>query len=352
MINNITKLVKNLLLLIASIVIILVCIEFGFRIFNINPDTNDNIIKLSDTIIKPSDNPRLLYTSKENVPNLTNSYGFHDKEYRLEKTSNKLRIIALGDSVAYGVGGNISINQNFLHILEDETSNVEIINMANSGYNTTQEVELFKLKGLQFNPDVVWVFYVLNDPENDSFELSVLGKDHLLLRNKLKKVPFLEWFDNNSSLWNFTINSLLWVKVRIRVESIINNDANSSLGINNTNSFYQYMHQDKYFNNVIGEFNHLKEMSKKNNFNLKVFIIPELIQYDKYKNISVHLKIKQSLNDMDIDVVDMLPITKENDPSKMRLSKHDYLHLNLEGHRIFANWLKPHIQNEILNYDK
>lgn len=343
MIVNITDLVKNILLLVLSIATVLIFVEIVFRIFGIQPNTNENIMQLSDNILKTSDNPRLLYTYKENIPNLTNSYGFHDKEYSLKKQDNKIRIIVLGDSVTYGVGESVSIDKNFLHILEDEIKNVEIINMAHSGYNTTQEVELFKIKGLQFKPDIVLVFYVLNDPVNDSIELSILGKEHLLLRDKLRKIPFLGWLENYSSFWNFTMNSILSMKIRLKVESIIGN---------NTESYYQHIHNDITFDNVISEFKTLKNMSQQYNFTLRVFIIPELVQPDKYINTSVHLKVKKSLNNIGIDVVDMLPIIKVYPPSKMRLGKHDNLHLNVEGHRIFANWLKPYIKEEILNYNK
>jgi len=351
-IKTLIKFLKNLLLVLISILISIFFSEIIFRKIKININSQ-NVMNLNDgKLLIQSDNTRLLYTYNKNIQGVTNLYGFHDKEYALEKNPDKIRILALGDSVAYGVGNELTIDQNFLAMLEDDYENIEIINLAHSGYNTMQEVEHFKIYGLQFKPDILWVFYVLNDPENDSMELFVLGKDNMNFRNKLKEMTFLGWLDQNCFVWKYFSNKFINISLDNKIKSKINKDAENKINNIKYKNLYQYMHQDKYYKSVINEFKILKKLSVENNFKLTVFIVPELIPYKKYQNISIHKKISDSLKKIDINVVDLMSIIKNNDPYKIRLNSIDNLHLNIKGHIIFKDYLKPILESEIKNLNK
>ena len=128
-----------------------------------------------------SQNPRLGY---EPIPG-TRHQGGRLGIYAYRGTSNRLgfrgpdppdpsspprpgawRLVLLGDSLAEGMG-----LEDFSHTLPAQLGDtlgeagedVEVINLAVSGYNTLQEVETLRRHGLAFRPRVVVVAYCLND---------------------------------------------------------------------------------------------------------------------------------------------------------------------------------------------
>lgn len=343
---------KNFLLTAISIMISIFISEIIFRIIKIDNSTQ-NVMNINEkNLLILSANKRLIYTYKKNIPGKTNSYGFHDKEYALEKKTNKTRILALGDSVTYGTGDKISINENFLSLLEEEYNNIEIINLSHDGYNTMQEVEHFQLYGLQFKPDIVWVFYVLNDPENESMELYLLGKEIMVLRKRLELMTLLGWLNHYSYIWKYLSNKYFNESLKYKIYLKTVHDIENQYNNKKFKNLYQYMHQDKYFNNVKKEFIHLKKLSLENKFKLVVFIVPVLVPYKKYDNMSLHKKVSDALKEIEIEVVDLLPIIINNDPNKMRLNPNDILHLNKNGHKIIKDHLKPILETEIKSLSK
>lgn len=97
----------------------------------------------------------------------TNSLGFRDGEYSRQKTPGRKRILFLGDSFTLGWG--IPVADTYAKRLESmlaqKGQGIEVINMGVGNYNSSMEVELFKLKGLELNPDMVVLMYYINDTE-------------------------------------------------------------------------------------------------------------------------------------------------------------------------------------------
>lgn len=97
----------------------------------------------------------------------TNSFGFRDREYPVQRVPGMSRIIMLGDSFALGWG--VPFDSTFAKQLErlfrDGGEPTEVINLGVGNYNTVMELELFREKGLQFNPDAVVLMYYVNDAE-------------------------------------------------------------------------------------------------------------------------------------------------------------------------------------------
>jgi lysophospholipase L1-like esterase len=115
---------------------------------------------------KLSDNPRLYY---ELVPGNfeVNAAGYRGPEYPQEKPAGVKRIVSIGDSGAFGLG--VSERDTFLRRLEalysdSGHSEVQVINLAVSGYNSEQELEMLRTRGFAFEPDLVVLGYDHNDP--------------------------------------------------------------------------------------------------------------------------------------------------------------------------------------------
>jgi lysophospholipase L1-like esterase len=98
----------------------------------------------------------------------SNSLGFRDREHPLRKRPGTYRILVLGDSIAEGmlVEDDRSI---FPVVLEERLRTrgvaAEVLNFSVTGYNTMQEVETLKHRGLDYDPDLVLLAYCLNDTE-------------------------------------------------------------------------------------------------------------------------------------------------------------------------------------------
>ena len=205
-------LIKSKILVVIIVVEILTIVALIFQYFNlsvtdksskltlnININKDDELPNYLPNFFKPSNNPIIGSELKPNVeekfdgypiklPRVTtvkiNSDGFRDKEYSIEKLNNTFRIIVLGDSITFGWG--VENNETFSEILEDKLNslnngiNYEVLNFGVHGYNTLQEVELLKEKGLKYKPDMVIVGYYMNDVINktkaDEMMLRILNE--------------------------------------------------------------------------------------------------------------------------------------------------------------------------------
>ena len=127
------------------------------------------------SIINPHPDDQIIYDLKpnldlvfQNVRVTTNSCGMRSPERSILKPSNTIRIALLGDSFAFGWG--VAQDKIFAQRLEDNLNRIsggepafEVLNFAVPGYSTFQEVAKFEDTGLDFNPDIVMVFFVQND---------------------------------------------------------------------------------------------------------------------------------------------------------------------------------------------
>jgi hypothetical protein len=93
-----------------------------------------------------------------------NSRRYRDVEHSVEKPPGITRIVILGDSFAFGQG--VADEEIFARVLARMAGpQVEVINMAKGGWSTINQFMAFKREGLAYEPDVVIVAAVTNDPE-------------------------------------------------------------------------------------------------------------------------------------------------------------------------------------------
>ena len=111
----------------------------------------------------------------------TNSAGYRDSEFFVEKKPGTIRLALLGDSFAFGEGVKPQdVGANLLEPLLTAKAGcpVEIYNFAVQGYSTRQEAIILDQVALKYNPDAVVVWFFFNDIQNhrDDSQLEVLNK--------------------------------------------------------------------------------------------------------------------------------------------------------------------------------
>lgn len=97
----------------------------------------------------------------------TNSQGFRDVEFPVQKPAGELRILALGDSTTAG-NGVAELENTWPKRLERRFAEsgrpaVRVLNLGVGGYHPLQAARLLELRGLALEPDLVLLLVSLND---------------------------------------------------------------------------------------------------------------------------------------------------------------------------------------------
>jgi hypothetical protein len=129
------------------------------------------------SIVRLSPSKKLIF---ELVPNLdrrfggrslkTNGHGMREsRDYPESPATNCIRIVGVGDSGMFG--WSVHQGQDYLAVLESNLNDragaphYEVLNLAVPGYNTRQEVEMLRERGLAFSPSIVVLGWCDNDVE-------------------------------------------------------------------------------------------------------------------------------------------------------------------------------------------
>ncbi len=95
-----------------------------------------------------------------------NGQGLHDIERTYERADGTYRVLLLGDSLAAGF--EVPLEDTFFRvavsILNNDRTQIDIINGGHQGYQTAQELVFYQREGLRYSPDMV---IVVIEPAND-----------------------------------------------------------------------------------------------------------------------------------------------------------------------------------------
>jgi lysophospholipase L1-like esterase len=249
----------------------------------------------------------------------TNSDGFRDDEYPTQK-SDKRRIVFLGDSLTLGWG--VGKEETFEHILEqklDVKTPTEIINLGVGNYNTTQEVNLFIDKGAKYKPDLVVLFYFINDAE---------------------PLPRKSRFP---SLGYFRFTTFYWSRIKALQARLSNGSSYKD--------YYSALYQEgsEGWEQSKSALLQLKELSREHKFDLKVIILPELHELVDYAFEREHALLAEFMNQNGIEHLDLAPFFQDqNKPYSLWVSMDD-AHPNALAHGLIAKYALDFISGEARN---
>ena len=103
----------------------------------------------------------------------TNRFGMRDNEPAEQKSNSPCRIAVIGDSYTLGLG--VREEETYAKVLENVLREsraaaqcpFEVLNFGVVGYSSSDESLVLKYRVVDFDPHVVVIGYVLNDPEID-----------------------------------------------------------------------------------------------------------------------------------------------------------------------------------------
>lgn len=252
----------------------------------------------------------------------TNSDGFRDYEYSIEKGNGTLRILVLGDSITLGWG--IDLDSTYTKILERKLNQLkpfkkygkyDVINTGIGNYNTAMELVLLKDKGMKYNPDLIILEYYINDAEITP------------------KKPVFDIL-RHSYLYAF-----LWDKyINTRVRFFENNN-------------YRYYYKGLYKNDTPGKETARKSIleliriSKEKKIRLLIVIFPEFHNFKNYEFNEVTEFVSKIAKSENTSYLDLLPYYTNQKPEDIWITYED-AHPNKLGNTIAAEA----IYKELLNY--
>lgn len=242
-------------------------------------------------IYQRSHNPYLRYELVSNVQSANisiNSEGFRGPEYSVIKPANTFRMLMLGDSetFSYMLALRDTLPVQLENLLNQKSPQIryEVLNFGVEGYGTLQELEMLKSKGLKYNPDLIILNYVLNDPDPGEY---YFNKTFLMRHSALVRY------------FSYRIKKALIRRERRKLK----------IGTDMDN--YLYYHQPKYFMHIKNAILEMANISRKKNNKLVVVIFPDssiltkdFTQSYPYWQLHKLIKAINSDNVLFIDLID------------------------------------------------
>ncbi len=316
-------LLKGIAALFVSLIIFMVVLEVSLQIYTrlfIYYDVE--MSRYAVEVKTKSDNPKIGHVHKPGasaylmgVDVKINSDGFRDDEYTIER-NDKRRIAVLGDSLTFAWGvEKADAFEVLLESMLSEQQPTEMINFGHGNYNTQQQVNLFKEKGLKYKPDSVAVFYFINDAE-----VTPVRSDWLWV-SRLRSVTFL---------WS-------------RVRGLLTKAAPGQT----FESFYSALYEDDQpgFIAVKESFLELKKLCEENGMGLKVVMLPELHNLVDYPFSAEYAKVSGFLEANDIPVKDLtFSFAGYEDAVGLWVAPDD-AHPNALAHKMIAEYSRNFLAN-------
>lgn len=263
----------------------------------------------------------------------SNSLGYRDREHALERSPGAYRIVVLGDSVGAGVmvvEGEEIFPPILEKMLQEDGIPAEVINLSVSGYNTQQEVETLKDRGLAYRPDLVLLAYCLNDRRYDGG-----GIMEALLKQELQA----EGIPRARVTRPILIHSALYRFLRFMSLPKAGLDDDS----------YREIQVGRVSEDTSKEYlQELGRLAGQHGFRAVVAIFPTLDRLGAYPYGYEHERVARIVEQAGMHSLDLLEIFQGCAAEADKPIARDHIHPGPEGHRCAARAMADFIELRIL----
>ncbi len=280
------------------------------------------------------------------VPVSFNGLGLRDAERAPRPAAGAYRILALGDSVTFGMG--VAQEQTYPRQAEALLNGrggagpqVEVLNMGMPGYNTLHELALLKESGLALEPDMVVVGFLYNDIEPSSGQRESPGAQRESSSAERESSSFRPVL-NDSLLW-LKKHSLLVAWASPRLGGLLRPLGFSSLGqVGSVKD--QYVEGNPQWQAVRAALLEMQRLTRERGIELVVMIIPAMARFDDaaYPIKEYHQAVAAFCRGQGIRTLDLLPAFWGMDGTRFWISATDG-HPNAQGQRIIAQALAGYV---------
>ncbi len=330
------RLVGKPFLALAATAATLGVLEGVVRVMSITPEVIPIEVTSDQGMCMRSDNQFLSFEMKPNYRNdqadsmadfpQTNSDGLRDIEHSRDKPPGVQRVALVGDSVVAGFGVR-DLDALMSRQLERlyPPGNVQVLNVAVTGYCTRAEVELLKVKGLPYDPEHVILVFVENDFDNFNRQARGIG-------GVAQRPAMVNTLYRNSDLFRLASLRLNWFGYGVETDPL------------------HWNHRAVGDNNVVDGLEALKQLSVERDFDAVVAVWPTftndaIIDSDKMRlgDGTDALIIEQLAHQHGFPVCrlsqhfrDIWQSTAPTENPRLRYTTGDEMHPSEEGHRIAA----------------
>lgn len=331
-----------LLLSLLSVLMTCVGVEIVLRLFRLAPYRRpEHIVPENRLFHQRSAIPGLDYEMapnrelvKDGILIRTNQYGMRDTEPSEQKSDSPCRIAAIGDS--YTFGWRVATDDSFPKVLEKllrksaagKDCRFEVLNFAVSGYSSYDEALMLRYRVVNFDPHVVIVGYVLNDPEIDPVQ------------------PLHSYFAR-FEWWQYSgiLRLIAGARYNWEIKHLGDGD------------YYKYLHAPghKKWQSVVDAFRDIREVTAPRNIKVAVVILPELTidfkgkPWTEYPYRGLHQQVSDLALQNGFRVIDLLPAFSQY-PSEDVVFPGGDDHPTKLGHEIAAAAIENELLTEKLYY--
>lgn len=335
--ENLQILRENLLhcvILLISVIATLGVLELSFRILGQKPYIP---IKFSESFTRQSSIPGLLFELQPNhtwkmqyptnprdyfdddntITFKTNSSGFRDTEFELEKKSDRYRIALLGDSFGfgYGVRKEDGVADRIEVLLgRNIKKKVEVYNFSVVGYSTMEEAILLESTVLKYQPDLIIVWFYINDPK-------YLGRLEDIQSDLFKVFPVLRKHSSFFYFFGSRFDEIIPRKKTVEIFRAL------------------YQDGDKRWMNCEESLRKMGQLAAENGIPIYLFFHPVLYDLrEEYPFSDIHQKVIETAEGFGIKAYDLLDAFKDKDEKTFWIHPQD-MHPNEIAHEIAAEFV-------------
>lgn len=352
----------NLALSAASVLLTLLALEIGLRLYGYNPLRNWQ--SGGEHILRASAHPDLKY---ELTPGASgsfsetyisiNSQGFRGPEPSSGPSGR--RVIVLGDSIAFGNSmlWEDTFSSQLQQRLHSDKQDVEVLNFGVGGYDILQEVSLLEIRGLKYHPDLVVVAYCLNDISIASTSLDHIEwlrsqRGSFLYRSRLmqfvatnfEKIRLKRWLSHENQ------PEVFHREYEHQIDAV-SEDEVELLELMKTAPTYPsttyYGDRDR-IGRLRFSFRRLASISRENGFSVVVMTIPLLVgNADTYTHRTAHRIVEMEARRAGFDNIDVTDAFMRAGMGNLKTEFGDIIHPNKRGHAIMADLLSEYVVSHL-----